>query len=258
MSKYWQIPKEWVQDWGLSGNEAILLADILQSDTTTEKRAASVNMTKRNLLRVVDAFRENDKIVSLLGEKMSPKLVKKCHQKGEKMSPKPTKKKSSKPKENKAILPIEQKEKIENAPQKTKTQKYSDEETKFHGDLMRIYLEEYRQSHHEEFYWQPQQMVATIKIAKQIQFFMPESEKENKEKIKHNFQAFIHRIFSCGDRWLFDNATPVIINSKFNEIYSTLKNGNKQPTAQPSGTSGISASYLDRTLREAFGSDYPK
>ena len=133
-----------------------------------------------------------------------------------------------------------------------KKKKYTDEEIKLHGELKAIFCEEWLKTHGEEFYWGPAAMSATIKIADQIRFLMPESDKADNEKLKFNFRAFLKKIFSARDGWLRTNATPQVIASKFNEIYTTIKqesngnnnNGNNRKTT-------VSPEFIEKHMRKA-------
>ena len=56
---------------------------------------------------------------------------------------------------------------------------------------------------------------------------MPDDEKDNEEKLEYNFQYFVNAICTSPhtSAWVMDNFSLPTINSKFNEIYSQLKNG---------------------------------
>ena len=106
-----------------------------------------------------------------------------------------------------------------------KASPYTFEEQRLHGDLKRIYDEGWKAAHGEPFYWSPAAMAALVKIKKQIVFLMPESDKGNAEAVKDNFRIFVHLTLTT-DGWYRSNGTPQVIASKFNELYSQLKNGN--------------------------------
>jgi len=134
--------------------------------------------------------------------------------------------------------------------------KFSAVEKKLHWELKTIFCEEWFKTHGEEFYWSAAAMTATIKIADQIKYYMPHEQKNDTELLKINFRFFVQKILTSSDNWLRTNATPQIIASKFNEIYTALKNGNTNYNNYNNGTSDpISRAYIERTLRDAFGSD---
>ena len=136
------------------------------------------------------------------------------------------------------------------APQKAKAPRkaspYTFEEQRLHGDLKRIYDEEWKAAHGEPFYWSPTAMAALVKIKKQIVFLMPESDKGNTEVIKDNFRIFVHLTLTT-DGWYRANGTPQVISSKFNELYTQLKNGKQQHRQQQQG---VSDEYLQRIAAE--------
>jgi hypothetical protein len=51
---FWKIPKEWVQEWGLSWNEAGILADILDWNCTTQQHAARCVVSDRTVKNSLD------------------------------------------------------------------------------------------------------------------------------------------------------------------------------------------------------------
>lgn len=123
--------------------------------------------------------------------------------------------------------------------------KSSAEEKKIHGELKNIFCEEWKKTHGEEFYWSAAAMTSTIKIADQIKFYMPQEQKNDPEQLKLNFRIFVQKILTSSDNWLRTNATPQIIASKFNEIYTSLKNGNASTNSnRPDGR----PSMVERTL----------
>ena len=136
------------------------------------------------------------------------------------------------------------------APQKAKAPRkaspYTFEEQRLHGDLKRIYDEEWKAAHGEPFYWSPAAMAALVKIKKQIVFLMPESDKSNADAVKDNFRIFVHLTLTT-DGWYRANGTPQVISSKFNELYSQLKNGKQQHRQQQQG---VSDEYLRRIAAE--------
>ena len=136
------------------------------------------------------------------------------------------------------------------APQKAKAPRkaspYTFEEQRLHGDLKRIYDEEWKAAHGEPFYWSPAAMAALVKIKKQIVFLMPESDKSNADAVKDNFRIFVHLTLTT-DGWYRAHGTPQVISSKFNELYTQLKNGKQQHRQQQQG---VSDEYLQRIAAE--------
>ena len=108
----------------------------------------------------------------------------------------------------------------------------------------------------ERYYWVAKDAHALKLLLQKIRFYMDEGERENEDKLLLNFQCFINAIFTSRniDNWTRDNVSMSLINSKFNEIYTTLKNGK----SSTNNTAGVSTSYIERTLREAAGMVSPK
>ena len=77
MSAFWMIPKEWVTDWGLSCNEAILLADIISWPTCSDtERARRTGMDRSTVYRLDERLRKHDKCLPILEQKDDKKCCK--------------------------------------------------------------------------------------------------------------------------------------------------------------------------------------
>ena len=142
-------------------------------------------------------------------------------EKEKKISPTPPIKENKKSEQE-----IKKERNISSSSEEAPKKKYSDVEKKLHGELKTIFCEEWTKTHGDEFYWSAAAMTSTIKIANQIKFYMPTEQKNDSEQLKLNFRIFVQKILTSSDNWLRANATPQIIASKFNEIYTSLKNGN--------------------------------
>lgn len=97
----------------------------------------------------------------------------------------------------------------------------------------RTYFETaYEQKKGEPYYYAAKDAAALKGILNKIKFLMPEDEKNDEQKLETNFQVFTNAIMSSMQKlnvWVYDNLSLPIINSKFNEIYSQLKNGRTKP-----------------------------
>ena len=69
MAGFWKIDKTWVQEWGLTGNEALLLADLLTWECGMTERAQRLGVTRQRLYVTVDR----------LTEKLSQNVTPECH-----------------------------------------------------------------------------------------------------------------------------------------------------------------------------------
>lgn len=111
--------------------------------------------------------------------------------------------------------------------QKPRNKKYSEAERNLHNQCKATFSEIYAQYKGVEYYWQAKDMSAIVCIIKKIQFQMPEEEREDYDQVATNFSAFCKVLYQRADDWTKANASPTVINSKFNEIYTQLKNGTR-------------------------------
>ena len=132
------------------------------------------------------------------------------------------------------------------SPKKPQKQ-YSPEETQLHKRCKDCFSVLYKQHKDTEFYWSAKDMAAIVGILKKIQKQMNSDEQNNLEQLGTNFQAFIQMIYARADDWIVANISPSVINGKFNEIYTQLKNrtpnGNRQ-TKQNTGNARDNTDYL--------------
>ena len=260
MKAFWKIPKEWVQDWGLSWSEAGVLADMVSyPDATREERATRVGMTKPGLIKVLKRLQESKQSLLLLGKqsllcdgKQSlPSGVNKVYQKrltkftknGKQSLPPPTPPYIEDQEKNiediglTIVSPAETSSAPEKKSQQKKEKKYTPEESKLHGELKAIFDEEWVSAFGDSFYWDGAEMAGLVKIKKQIQFKMKSNECDpnDAEQIKFNFRFFIHKILTSLDNWTKENSSPKMIAGRFNVIYNQLKNGKPRQQQQQNG-----------------------
>lgn len=135
---------------------------------------------------------------------------------------------------------------------KTRSKRYSPEETQLHNECKKIFSDLFKQFKDTDYYWKAKDMAALVGIIKQIRYQMPQEEQNDISIVASNFQVFIRLIFTKANDWTRANATPTVINSKFNEIYTQLKNnsqnGNKQSTE--SGNARDDLSYVASLVAE--------
>ena len=58
MAGFWKIDKKWVQEWGLTGNEALLLADLLDWDCGMKERAQRLGVDRSRLYTTIEKLTE--------------------------------------------------------------------------------------------------------------------------------------------------------------------------------------------------------
>ena len=242
---FWKIPKEWVKDWGLSGYEAIVLADIKAWDKpcTLDERAERCGISKNGVRKALENIAK--KVPQSSTTEVPQSVQTKCHKVAQKSTQSGTKKVhkvafpphppiiEERVEEREEIgltnvSPAETSSAVEEKTIEKKKKKYTDEESKMHGEMKRIFDEEWLKVHGDNFYWTAAQMASLPKIAAQIKFHMPEEQKNALNIISDNFRIFIQHILKDLP-WYRENGTPQVIASKFNEIYSQLKNGTAKP-----------------------------
>lgn len=120
-----------------------------------------------------------------------------------------------------------------------------------------IFEEEYLKKTGIEYYYSTKDAAAIKQLVGKIKKFMPDNEKNNEDMLEYNFTAFIRAILNSGkvEKWVLDNFSLPVINSKFNEIYSQLKNG----TSRQYGTTKLTTADERRTIirsTEKPGADF--
>lgn len=119
-----------------------------------------------------------------------------------------------------------------------------------------IFEREYLQNKGNDYYFAAKDAAAIKQLIGKIRKFMPDEDKNNDNVLEYNFTAFIQAILNSGkvEKWVLDNLSLPVINSKFNEIYAQLKNGTsrqQQPNNGSDPNCRISRDFIERTMREA-------
>lgn len=79
----------------------------------------------------------------------------------------------------------------------------------------------YQQKFKVPFYWKPKEVMGIKGIVSQLQFNMKAKQIEtDQENTLNSFTVFIKNI---KDKWILEHFSPSIINSKFNEIVSSIR-----------------------------------
>lgn len=261
MKAYWKIPKEWVQEWGLSPAEALVLSDIKAwPNCGHEERAKRVGLSPRQLTRIKDKMSSDVRTKCLieLGQNVLRKRTKCPKIKKEKeSSPTPPIKKNKNNIEEQEELTLD-KSNVPNADasagKKTSQKKEKKEEPKVYTiqHRCRTFFETiYEQKKGDKYYYAAKDAAALKQLLNKIRFLMPEEQKKDEAKLEDNFQIFINTIFHSKilGAWITDNLSLPIINDKFNEIYSQLKNGKSSSNAADNfhvfGSRNITPDILD-------------
>ena len=130
-------------------------------------------------------------------------------------------------------------------PRKPRQKKYSDAETELHTKCKAAFHVIYRNVKGEDFVWSAKEMAGLVGVIGDVKSKMKAKgfDINNNDIVADNFSQFINLIFMRADDWTKRNATPTLIHSKFNEIYTTIANntanGNKQTATNPNGGRAI-------------------
>jgi len=93
----------------------------------------------------------------------------------------------------------------------------------FHNEFKKIFLEFYLSEKGFEFYWSAKEATALNSLIKKI-------EKISGENNPNDILKLILDKIKTADPWIYENLSIAIINSKFNELISKIKNGKTQST----------------------------
>lgn len=89
------------------------------------------------------------------------------------------------------------------------------------------FVELYKQRYGEVYAWSPTDAKMTKLAISKIRAKMPEQERCDTEKVTNNYRTFVGLVMRINDKFIQDNMSPKLIESKFNELYIRLKNENK-------------------------------
>lgn len=105
----------------------------------------------------------------------------------------------------------------------------SPEIKKLRGDSKRFFLDLYRESKGTDYYWTAKDSANLIHLLSKVESKVRERWGEQYDTVKV-YEAFTVIIGSITDTWVIDNLSIAVINSKFNEIFTQIKNGKQQTT----------------------------
>jgi hypothetical protein len=255
MKAFLKIPYEWVQKsgQGLTATEALVLADIQywEKQSTLAERSERLGLSIEGLRKALSKLQEKGFEIPQSRKYISTKLKNEFQQSGNLNFNKVEKNtnKVENLKEKKEISPTPPiKNKKEECKKNIEEHYLSDataptgknEEQKVYSlqHRCRLFFEQiYSQKKGAEYWYEGKDAAALKNILKKIRFLMPDEEKDNEEKLEYNFQYFVNAICTSPhtSAWVMDNFSLPTINSKFNEIYSQLKNGTAKQYRQQSG-----------------------
>lgn len=111
-------------------------------------------------------------------------------------------------------------EAIEEKP-KAKTKGKTKNQDPYFAPLKECFMNFYSLLFQSEYYWEAKDIVAIKAISKKLQKAANDKGLDNTpENIAGNFQILLENI---SDKWILDRLSPTLINSKYNEIISNIK-----------------------------------
>lgn len=117
-----------------------------------------------------------------------------------------------------------EKEIVEEKPKKTTKGKKKDVDPYF-APLKETFMNFYSLLFQSEYYWEAKDSVAIKAISKKLQKAAKDKSLEDApENIAVNFKILLENIT---DKWILDRLSPNLINAKYNEIVSNIKNTKK-------------------------------
>ena len=240
---FWKIPKEWVLEWGLTANEAILLADIVAWPTcSVDERAKRIGLTRKAVYKLIERVQNCNQSTQLLCNQSIQPFVTKVHKKCNQSTQKVVTKVHIPPHppiiEEYITSTNVDVPKADASAVKKKSRKKPPEELSLVHRCRMIFEKYYLQKKGDPYYYLGAQDAMAIKqILQKIRFHMPDDIKDDEQKQEENFEIFVSMICSSPkvENWIIDNLSLGTINSKFNQIYSQLKNGTAAQQRQQSG-----------------------
>lgn len=108
---------------------------------------------------------------------------------------------------------------------KKKTQGKKKEIDPYFNPLKETFMNFYSLAFNSEYYWEAKDSVAIKAISKKLQKAAKDKGlEESPENIAGNFKILLENIT---DKWILDRLSPPLINGKYNEIVSNIKNAKK-------------------------------
>ena len=111
-----------------------------------------------------------------------------------------------------------------------------------HSELKNIFMDFYLKRSRESYYWEAKDAAALKKLIGKIRFKLKEKDMPEENK---NFAASLRHILNLLDDWTLNHLSMTIINSKFNEIINTAKNGKSK--------TGVSKNDLAEAFERRYG-----
>jgi len=124
---------------------------------------------------------------------------------------------------NKSIIEesIKQLQEIVN---KKKTSLVSKEVKELRLKIKKVFLDFYKnETDGSNYYWSAKDSAALIRLIKKINLKIEERYPKNPNKDDFIIDGFTHLIYSITDKWILNNLSITIIDSKFNDIFLQLK-----------------------------------
>jgi len=123
-----------------------------------------------------------------------------------------------------------------------------DKENSLHQQLKNIFLDVYSIKTGLPYYWTGKDGKHLSELAEKMRFILQQMQKiPDDSQIIDNFRIILENI---QDNWILEHFSVAIINSKFNEIVSKIKNGQN---GQQTGKNNISPEFRRKLLETLLG-----
>lgn len=130
---------------------------------------------------------------------------------------------------NKRVSEVGNIAEVEERP-KAKTKGKKKEIDPYFAPLKETFMNFYSLLFNSEYYWEAKDSVAIKAISKKLKKAADDKGLDDTpESIAENFKILLERI---SDKWILDRLSPTLINGKYNEIISNIKQANKHGNSQ--------------------------
>lgn len=114
-------------------------------------------------------------------------------------------------------------------------------------EARRAWMRLYDELKHEHYYWTGKDSAHLKQLLAKVRAKMAEAQTgtSTDADVVANMELFCRKAAEA-DPWVADNLSPALINSKFNELYTKIKNGRKKQQ-------GVSDDYRRRLAEQLLG-----
>lgn len=130
--------------------------------------------------------------------------------------------------------------------EKEKKKKTKGPSNPYHKHMKSIFMDHYEKDKGISYYWNVKDSVGLNQLTKKIEFTLREGGKVvGEEAILSAFKFILEH---NPDKWVEENLSPAILNSKYNEIIQKIKSGRSKQSPNEDGKQGL-RNYREQILR---------